>query len=155
MQTRPPPHKKTHLKHRKTGDKGSEALWLRRYWIVLASITLLSVSLIVYNSFSVDETEQEPDVYVSVQTRTLAGDRNNVLCKLSLQVAPEQEKGIQERRALLESVVNSVLSEAYMGQRRPSPAEVRAQLLTTLNQKLPKKLQLRDVLLQELVIGSS
>lgn len=154
MQVRPPAHKRTHLKHPESGRQGSERLWLRRYWIALASVALISAALITFNVFFPDD-EEEKDVYVSVKTRLLAGDNNNVFCTLSLLVDPEQEKGLQQRQALLTSVVNSVLSEVYTGSQRPPPAEVRTQILTALNKKLPRKLQVRDVFLQELVIGNS
>lgn len=154
MQVKPPPHKRTLLKHAKPTAKSTENLWTRRFWIALASIAILSVALVTYNSLSAD-TDEEREVYVTVQTRTMAGNNYNVLCKLSLAVSPDQEQGVQKRRALLESVVSSVLSEAYMGEQRPPLGEIRTQLLEAINKKLPKKLQVHDVLLQELLIGNS
>lgn len=153
MQVRPPPHKRTHLKHPKSSRTATKDRWLRRYWIALISIGLISVAFITFNILADDD--EDKDVYITVQTRTVAGDNNNVICKLSLLIDPEQEKGLQQRQPLLVSVVNSVLSEAYTGSQRPPPAEIRAQLLVEINKKLPRKLQVRDVLLQELIIGNS
>ncbi|WP_434516139.1 hypothetical protein AB6Q56_05735 [Dechloromonas sp. ARDL1] len=153
MQTRPPPHKRTHLRHPKPDKATGKDEWLRRYWIALISIGLIAISAVTFNILSNDDEDQ--DTYVNVQTRTVAGDNNNVICKVSLLVDPEQEKGLLQRQPLLVAVVNSVLSEAYAGSRRPPPNEIRMQLLAALNNKLPRQLQIRDVLLQELIIGNS
>ena len=145
--------KRTHLKHPKPANKSNERHWLLRFWMVLALLGLVSIGVVTYNLMETDDADR--DVFVSVQTRTVVGNSNNVSCKLSLLIDPEQQKGIEQRRAILESVVNSVLADAYTGDRRPPLNEIKEQLMTELNKKLPRKLQIREVLLQELVIGNS
>lgn len=154
MSTRPVAHKRTHLKHPKSASANTEQRWLRHFWSFFAGLALISIALIAYNKFDPAKDTDE-DAYVSVQTRTVAGNSNNVICKLSLLIDQEQEKRINSRQKQLEAVVNSVLTEAYQGSERPPLAEVRQQLYVALNNKLPRKLQIRDVYIQELIIGNT
>lgn len=113
----------------------------------------LALALLGYQRFAADADERE--AYVSVQTRTVAGNFNNVVCKLSLLVDQSQEERISRRKRELEAVINAVLAEAYQGARRPGLAEVRDRLHLAINNKLPRRLQVQDVLIEELLIGSS
>lgn len=156
MRPLPVHHKRTHLKHpRPSATKAdSTQLWLRRFWIGLALISVLSISLVAYSKYSVDSDEDE-DAYVSVQTVTVVGDAVNVQCKLSLLIDQEQESRLKKRQQELDVVVRSVLSDVYQGSTRPTISEVREQMLLAINKKLPRKLQIRDVYVQELVVGNS
>lgn len=148
------PHKRTHLKHPKNHAVAKERLWLRRFWFFFASLTLISIALVAYHKYD-DTSEKQEDVYLNLELRTIVGDSNSVVCKLSLLIDPDQEKPIGNRQKELEAVVSSVLSEAYQGAQRPLLSAVREQLHKALNQRLPRKLEIRDVLIQELVVGSS
>ena len=156
MRPLPVHHKRTHLKHpRSSAAKGNATqLWLRRFWIALALISILSISLVAYGKFSVGSDEDE-DAYVTVQTVTVVGDAVNVQCKLSLLIEQEQESRLKKRQQELDAVVRSVLSDAYQGSARPTISDVREQMLLALNKKLPRKLQIRDVYVQELIVGNS
>lgn len=156
MRPLPVHHKRTHLKHPRSSaaNGGSTQHWLRHFWIALALILTLGIALVAYGKYSVDNDEDE-DAYFTVQTATIAGDAVNVRCKLSLLIDQEQESRLKKRQQELDAVVRSVLSEVYQGSARPSISEVRAQMLLTLNKKLPRKLQIRDVYVQELLVGNS
>ena len=156
MRPLPVHHKRTHLKHPRSSvaNGSSTQLWLRRFWIALALISVLGISLVAYGKYSVDSDDDE-DAYFTVQTATIAGDAVNVRCKLSLLIDQEQESRLKKRHQELDAVVRYVLSDVYQGSARPSIAEVRAQMLLTLNKKLPRKLQIRDVYIQELLVGNS
>jgi hypothetical protein len=156
MRPHPVPPKRTHLKHpRSSATNGSSTqLWLRRFWIALALISVLGISLVTYGKYSVDRDEDE-DAYFNVQTATIAGDAVNVRCKLSLLIDQDQEPGLKKHQQELDAVVRSVLSDAYQGSVRPSISDVRAQMLVALNKKLPRKLQIREVYVQELLVGNS
>lgn len=131
-----------------------EQIWLRRFWILFAAVTLISIALVVYQKYADAFTTPE-EVYLKLELRTMVGDNDVVVCKLSLLVDPEQEKPIKNRQKELEAVVSAVLTEAYQGTQRPPLSAVREQLHDELNRRLPRKLEIRDVLIQELVVGNS
>jgi hypothetical protein len=120
----------------------------------LALLSILSISLVAYSKYSID-TDEDEDAYVTVQTVTIVGDAVNVQCKLSLLIDQEQESRIKKRQQELDIVVRSVLSDAYQGSTRPTISDVREQMLLALNKKLPRKLHIRDVYVQELIVGNS
>lgn len=133
------------------GDSADQS-WLNRFWLLLALTALLSLVAIFFYVQEQDEIEEE--VYVSVSVRTSVGlDQQQVICKLSLLIDPEQEKGIQKRQKMLEAVVGGALAEAYQGDKYPQMAAVRQSLYLAINQKLPRKLQVQDVLIQQLLVG--
>lgn len=155
MQTNPKQTKRTHLKHtdNKSRVDQQDQRWLRRFLVILTVLTAISLAFIWY--YNHDQWAQEnEDIYVTVQVKTVVGDSQNIVCKLSLLVDPEQEGGIQSRQTMLQSVVTSALAEIYQGDQRPTAAQVRQSLYFAINQKLPRKLKIRDVLIQELLIGS-
>lgn len=156
MRPLPVHHKRTHLKHPRSSVAKVDLtqLWLRCFWIALALISILSISLIAYGKYSVDGDEDE-DAYITIQTKTVVGDAVNVQCKLSLLIDQEQESRLKKRQQELDALVRSVLSDAYQGSTRPTISEVREQMRLALNKKLPRKLQIRDVYVQELVVGNS
>ncbi len=146
------PPKRTHLKHPPSALAG-ERLWLRRFWVVFGALAVFSIALIGFQTLGKSDDERE--VYITLQTRTVAGEGSNVLCKLSLLVDPAQENRIVKRQPELEAVVNAALAEAYEGSRRPALRQVRDRLLAAINDKLPGKLKVRDVFIQELLVGNS
>lgn len=156
MLPRPKHHKRTHLKHPgKNASHGkSDQSWLRKFWLALGFLLLLSAGVATYGLYS-KEMEADEDVYVSVQVKTIVADDQNAICRLSLLIDPEQEARLQKRQKELEAVVSATLAEIYQGDQRPALSEVRLRLLLAINQKLPRKLQVRDVLIQDLIIGNS
>lgn len=131
-----------------------DRLWVRRFWIMLGILVIFSGTIVAYTT-QPDKIERKDDSYVPVQVRTQTPDGRNVLCTLSLLVDPEQEKDIESRQALLEIVVKDALTELYQGERRPDMAAVRDTLHDVINRKLPRKLQIREILVQELLVGIS
>ena len=146
------PAKPMHSK-RPPAVQAGERLWLRRFWMVFGALAVFSIALIGFQTLGKDDEDRE--VYITLQTRTVAGEGNNVLCKLSLLVDPAQENRIAKRQPELEAVVNAALAEAYEGSRRPALSSVRDRLLAAINEKLPGKLKVRDVFIQELLVGNS
>lgn len=126
---------------------------MRRFWVVFGALAVFSIALIGFQTLGKSDDERE--VYITLQTRTVAGEGSNVLCKLSLLVDPAQENRIVKRQPELEAVVNAALAEAYEGSRRPALRQVRDRLLAAINDKLPGKLKVRDVFIQELLVGNS
>jgi hypothetical protein len=135
-------------------EESQDQLWIRRFWIFLGVLVTLSATIVVYSMRS-NETEREDNVYILVQARTLGGDDQNVLCKVILLVDPEQENGLQSRKEMLETIVNETLTELYRDEPRPGMSEVRDALHLAINRKLPRNLQVREVLIQELLVGIS
>jgi hypothetical protein len=149
-------HKKTHLKHphlakKKDKDKG----WMRNFWIGLVTFFAVSAVSVAYYSYEPTNIEIENDSYVSISTSTVAGDDKNVTCQLSLLIDSEQDEAIQKRKPELEVVVKSALSELYQEDQRPDLQEVREKLFYEINKKLPRKLKIREVYIQEMLIGQS
>ena len=157
MNTRPLPHKRSHLKHPrgKSASSTAESTWLRRFWLSLGCLVLILGAMASYQHYQQGLDEEEEDVYFSLKTMTTAGDNFNVICKLSLLIDPEQENRITKRQQQLETVVNATLAEVYEGDNRPALEEVRKRLRLAINERLPRKLQIRDVYIQELLIGNS
>jgi hypothetical protein len=156
MDTRPKPHKRTHLKHssHRTHNEAKDQSWLRRFLLALGFVAALAVSVIFYYTRDRGtDDEQEQDVYVSVKVTPVFGTGELIICQLSLLIDSEQEKGIQSRQSLLEAVVSQSLLDSYQRTQRPDLHEVRQNLYLAINQKLPRKLQIRDVLIQELKVG--
>jgi hypothetical protein len=154
MDTRPKPHKRTHLKHptSRGQPKDREQQWLRWFTLALIAGALVS-ALTVYYTLRNPGFEVEEDAYVSVQVKTLLGTEKVIVCRVSLLIDPEQERGIQDRQQLLQAVTSEALVDLYQRAMRPDMSEVRQGLHLAINQKLPRKLQIRDVLIQELSVG--
>ena len=133
-------------------DKGDEQSWLRHFWLLLAAFAVIGATAIY---FYLDEqaSDIEEEAYVSVSVRTSVGIDQLVICKLSLLIDPEQEKGLTKRQKMLEAVVSNSLATSYQQENLPKMAEVRDTLLIAINRKLPRKLKVQDVLIQELLVG--
>lgn len=130
----------------------SERSWLRGFFFVLIGVAIVSTAVI----YAYTRTQRAPvreDSYVALQVQTLVGTEKMVVCKLSLQLDSGQERALRERQKQLDSVVSEFLAEAYRLPQRPELGEVRQGLLTAINQQLPAKLQVRDVLIQDLTVG--
>lgn len=133
-------------------DQDGEQSWLRRFCLLLAALALLSAAAVFFYLHQ-QGNDAEEEVYVSVSVRTSIGLDQQVICNLSLLVDPEQEKGIQKRQQMLQAVVGNALAEAYQRDRYPQMSAVRERLRLAINQKLPRKLQVQDVLIQQLLVG--
>lgn len=154
MNKRPIPHKVSHLKHPRSGTAGSAAdqSWQRRFWMLLSLVAMFSAASIFFYTKSL-HAETEEEVYVSVSVRTSISTDQTVICKLSLLVDPEQEKALQNRQKMLEAVVGDSLAASYQQDKYPKMADVKESLFVAINRKLPRKLQVQDVLIQELLVG--
>lgn len=137
----------------KLQNGNAEQSWLRRFWLLLGSVALIS-AFAIFQFVQVPGADIEEEVYVSVSVKTAVGlNQQMVICKLSLLIDQGQEKGIQKRQQLLQAVVGDALATAYGKDKRPGMADVRESLYLAINQKLPRKLQVQDVLIQQLVVG--
>ena len=142
--------------HARTGAaaRNDEQSWLRSFWLLLAAFAVVCAAAIYFYMDS-QASEADEEAYVSVKVTTTIGFDQLVVCKLSLLVDPEQEKGLQKRQKMLEAVVSSSLADAYQQEKQPKLADVRDALYVAINRKLPRKLQVQDVLIQELLVGIS
>ena len=155
MTTRPKQIKRTQLKHpgHHGGAANTDQAWLRRLWGALLVFVLLSIAVTAF--YARDQWfEEEEDVFVDLAVTTVAGSDQAIICKLSILVDPEQEQGIKSRQKQLETIVSASLAEIYQGAQAPEMSAVRQRLYFAINQKMPRKLQVRDVLIQELLVGS-
>ena len=118
--------KSAQFKRSSAGERNEDQSWVHRFWMLLGAF---------------------------VKVTTTIGLDQLVVCKLSLLVDPEQEKGLQKRQKMLEAVVSSSLSDSYQQDKAPRLADVRDALYVAINRKLPRKLQIQDVLIQELLVG--
>lgn len=135
------------------GQKSDELHWIRRFWVGLAAMGILAASL-VFTYGQNDESDE--DIYVAIQINAKAGDDQNIICNLSLLIDPEQEKRIKARQSQLQAIASQSLVASYNeNSRRPSLSSVRTQLYRDINSQLPRKLQIRDVLIQDLLFGIS
>lgn len=154
MNTRPPPQKRTHPKHTGRGghQQDAEQSWLRHFIMFLVAIGIIAaVAVFYYNNDKGADADE--DAYIPIQIKTLLASNKMVSCKLDLQIDPEQEKGLQPHRKVMETVISQQLTDLYTREQRPEMSEVRQSLYFAVNQKLPRKLQVRDVLIQELTVG--
>ena len=147
-------NKSAQFKRAGAAARNEDQSWLRRFWLLLASFVIICAGAIYFYMDS-QASEVDEEVYVSVKVTTTIGLDQLVVCKLSLLVDPEQEKGLQKRQKMLEAVVSSALSDSYQQEKAPRLAEVRDALYVAINRKLPRKLQVQDVLIQELLVGIS
>lgn len=142
------------IKPRRSGSaaKNDDQSWLRRFWLLLA-VFAIACATAIYFYLDSQENEVDEEVYVSVSVKTTIGTDQLVICKLSLLVDPEQEKALQNRHKMLEAVVGDSLSASYQQDKYPKMADVKESLHLAINRKLPRKLQVQDVLIQELLVG--
>lgn len=126
--------------------------WLRYFWLLLAAFAVIG-AMAIYFYTDDQASDKDEEAYVSLNVRTSVGIDQLVVCKLSLLIDPAQEKGLIKRQKMLEAVVSNTLTTSYQQENLPKMAEVRDSLLIAINQKLPRKLKVQDVLIQELLVG--
>lgn len=155
MRQQPPARK--HLGHPGQVRKQlEERSWVRRFWLVFGMSTTIAFAAVFYFATNQRDQVDDADAYVSVQVKTLVGDRRVLVCKVSLVVDDDQQSGIQARQAQLRAVMSESLMYLYQdGDSRPKLSVVRDRLYDAINEKLPRKLQIRDLLIQDLVVGLS
>jgi len=139
---------------RKNSAVAGDASWLRRFWTVLVLIGLCGMAAIYVQTRQAADNEEE-DAYLSLPIRTSVGDNQLLIGKVSLLIDPEQEKGLERRKSQLEAVITASLADSYQGPGRPLLSVVQKDLMTAINAYLPRKLRVRDVLIQDLVVGIS
>lgn len=136
-------------------NSANDASWMRRFWGVLLLIAMSGL-VAIYVQIQTRQTEdKEEDAYLSLPIRTSVGDNQFLIGKVSLLIDPEQEKGLELRKNQLEAVIAASLAESYQGPGRPSLLAVKKELVIAVNAYLPRKLRVRDVLIQDLVVGIS
>ena len=153
MPSSPPQQRPGAPRHPATAASNDDAnrSWSRRLWLFLGALGIVSAGLIVY----FDQPKETVDeAYVPLQVKTTVGAGRMAIGKLSLLIAPDQEEGIRDRRQLLEAVIGQSLADSYQDRLRPKLSEVRENLHAAINGRLPSKLKVRDVLIQELLLGS-
>ena len=144
--------KSAQFKRSSAGERNEDQSWVHRFWMLLGAFGLICAGAIYFYMDS-QESEADEEVYVSVKVTTTIGLDQLVVCKLSLLVDPVQEKVLKKRQKMLEAVVSSSLSDSYQQDKAPRLADVRDALYVAINRKLPRKLQIQDVLIQELLVG--
>jgi len=134
----------------------ADSSWLRHFWTVLAVLFLLACSLIYYYQRSTDsQAESAAIAYLALPIKTTVGNNQYVSGQLSLQISPKQEQPLEERKMMLQTIINATLAEAYDTPERPTLSSVRLALKEAINNYLPLKLRIRDVLIESLVVGLS
>ena len=142
-------HRSTSSSSRRGAQR--EASWLRHFWLVLGFLVLAGIGFSYLQARDYDE--RDDDTFISVPVKTKVGDFRMVQGKISLLVDAHQEKGLLRRQQQLETVVAAALADVYGQAMRPSLARVHDYLQTAINASLPRKLRVRDVLIQDLVVG--
>lgn len=154
MLPRPKHTPRTHLKHPSSNSRqgASERVWLKRFWLVFGLLGLTAIALLGYQYYA--SQPEVTEVYLPVTTRTAAGSHRMITSRLSLVIDPAQEKALRQRQPELEHVVNATFAELYQNDQRPPLGSVRDRLLEALNTRLPERLQVQDVLIQDLLVGT-
>lgn len=129
-----------------------EQSWIRWFSFSLIALALISAAIAFYYTRTSGTQEKEPR-YVSIQVKPDHQNNRLVTCKLSLLVGVEQEEGIKRRQKSLETLVSAALFKIYQHEKRPELSTIRQSLLSEINSSLPRKLQIEDVLIQELLSG--
>lgn len=134
----------------------ADSSWLRHFWTALAALFLLAGGLIYHYLQRTDNQQKsEAITYLALPIKTIVGNNQYVSGQLSLQITPKQEQLLEERKVMLQTVINATLVEAYGTAERPSLSSVRLALKEAINTRLPRKLRIRDVLIESLVVGLS
>lgn len=129
--------------------------WLRMFWVSLVVLAALSVGIIVFNSAG--KSLDEPlEANVPVEVNTIAGNYRNVQCKLNLVIDSRLAPALQAHQPMLRVIVGEVLADVYgPEQSRPDPRQLPEKMRTAINDKLPAKLQVREVLIERILYGLS
>ena len=134
----------------------ADSSWLRHFWTALAALFLLAGGLIYHYLQRTDNQQKsEAITYLALPIKTIVGNNQYVSGQLSLQITPKQEQLLEERKVMLQTVINATLVEAYGTAERPSLSSVRLALKEAINTRLPRKLRIHDVLIESLVVGLS
>lgn len=118
-------------------------------------IAMSSLAIIYGYVHAEQDNLVEVDTYLSVPVKTTVGDNHFLVGKISLLIDPEQENELEYRKNQLSAVIAASLAESYQGPQRPPLADVRSALQTAINAYLPRKLHIRDVLIEDLIVGTS
>lgn len=136
----------------RSSQKKQETNWLRMFWVSLVVLAAVSVGIIVFNSSN--SIDQPLEASVPVEVNTVAGNYRNVQCKLNLVIDSRLAPALQERQGMLRAIVGEVLAEVYGPEEaRPDPKQLPEKMRTAINEKLPAKLQVREVLIDRILYG--
>ena len=99
----------------------ADSSWLRHFWTALAALFLLAGGLIYHYLQRTDNQQKsEAITYLALPIKTIVGNNQYVSGQLSLQITPKQEQLLEERKVMLQTVINATLVEAYGTAERPS-----------------------------------
>lgn len=152
----PAPARKPTPRTASTTNASQDRTWLRRFWIILVFGAFLSGGLIFFQNYSSDKKQKKiEDAYLAVAVQTFSGNSFNVLCRLNLLINADQEEELKPYQKALEVLITATLSNLYQSPERPSLEDVQLQLRRKINDRLPEDLQVRDVLIEQLLVGNS
>lgn len=150
----PPPETKHQELFETSRGKAGNSSWLLRFWMVIMLIAMGGLAAVHIHAKQVN-IEEEVDTYFSVPVKTTVGNNQLLVGTISLLIDPEQEKGLERRKNQLSTVISASLVELYQGATRPRLTDVRNALLASINAYLPRKLHIREVLIQDLIVGTA
>lgn len=133
-------------------QNSGERSWIRWFSFSLIVLVLVSAAIAFYYTRT-SGTQEKEQRYVSIQVKPDHQNNQLITCKLSLLVGAKQEEGVKRRQKSLETLVSASLLKIYQSEKRPDLSTVRQSLLSEINNSLPRKLQIEDVLIQELLAG--
>ncbi|MCK6412769.1 MAG: hypothetical protein L6Q55_10155 [Azonexus sp.] len=122
--------------------------WLRRFWLIIAATLLLAIaSIFLVTGQESGKTKEIVHVPISVQATAANG--MPISGKLALLIERRQEDELRRWEQKLQHVAASEISEQFEEGRTPDLVQIRSVLFQSFNQALPKRLQLRDLLIED------
>ena len=133
--------------------KQDDTPWFRRFWISLALFGLASAGYAAYWQYSTTAAAYGDSAYMTVEIRTIVGDHRFIRGSLALQCDEDQLSKLEERKPLIHAVIGEALANAYGAEAHPALTKVRGSLLDSINNRLPRRLKIEDVLIQNYIVG--
>jgi len=127
--------------------------WVKRFLIILLATLLLAASSILLLRKPAKEKGQEMYLPVVVEATTITG--RQMAGKLFLLIDTRQENELRRWQPKLQHVTAAVLADLFSAPQQPDLRSVQEGLLAAVNDTLPQRLQIRDLLIQEFVRGWS
>jgi hypothetical protein len=130
----------------------SEISWLHHFWLILGILALACVGLVYFYARQTEQPRPK-EIFVAMPVKAMVGESRFVQGKISLVISSAQEKGLSQHQKHIETLVSATLVEMFSGAARPNLAAIRARLLAAINNYLPKRLRVREVLIEDMLIG--
>lgn len=125
--------------------------WTHRFAIVLSLLAIISVAFVYFSRDRGDQRSR--DVYVSFSVKTTVGSGQFLTGQVSLVIDPTQEDGIRGQEAKIQQLILVAVADAFGAEALPRLSAVEETIYKTVNRGLPKRLRVRDVLIQDMVRG--